>query len=55
MKFKKFFKAIDEWFNKFIGKGGQKPFLGYLVKYLMACGMGVNVALVVFILIQIFG
>ena len=55
MKTRKFLIAIDEWFNRFIGKGGQKPFLEYLIKYLMACGIGVNAVGVVFILIFIFG
>lgn len=54
MKGKKFFKTIDGWFDKFMGKAGQKPFLEYLVKYLMACGICVNVAGIVFILILIF-
>ena len=54
-KIKSILSAINNWFNRFIQKGGEKPFLEYLIKYLMACGIGFNVVLVIVILMTIFG
>lgn len=51
---KKFFKAIDSWFDKVISKGEVPGFFEYFIKYLVACGMAANLTFFLLILISIF-
>ena len=49
-KIKSIFKWCDTQFNKVVQKGGDNVFFEYLVKYLIACGIGLNIfALIVII------
>lgn len=52
-RIKKICKGIDNFFNRFIQKGGNNTFLEYTVKYFMACGIGFNLLLVFVIITQI--
>jgi len=54
IKFKKILTAIDTWTDRFISKGGQNQFLEYFIKYLLTCGVGINLTFIILILISIF-
>lgn len=45
----------DKFFNGFVQKGSNNTFFEYLVKYLLACGIGFNIFLIIFTFSYIYG
>ena len=52
-KIKSILSAINNWFDRFVQNGGDIVFLEYLIKYLMACGIGANIAFIILIIYQL--